>query len=138
MLEFTVGAHSYRAGKIDARKQFHLVRRLVPTLVGLISLAEMREKGLRAILENIGAFTNALARMSDEDADYIMDTLLAAVQRKIEGDRGWASVSGSAGMMFEDISLALMMRLAFEAGRENLQGFFDELQSAFLGEQATA
>ncbi|MDB5444971.1 MAG: hypothetical protein JWQ97_288 [Phenylobacterium sp.] len=119
--------------RIDARKQFHVVLRLAPALLGMMQAAAAPEGGARSLLASVGPFTEAIGKVSDEDADYILDTLLGAVQRKIPGDRGWASVmSGSgfaSGMMFEDIDLAAMMQLAFEAGRENLEGFFGALAS---------
>lgn len=136
MTEFDVGEKTYRVGKIDARRQWHLVRRVAPALVGVVGIASLtNEEGQvvnpRAMIEKIEPFLAALGKMSDEDTDYVLDTCLSVVQRKIEGDRGWSSVGSGGALMFDDIDLAVMMRLAFEAGRENLSGFFDALQSMF-------
>ncbi len=144
MTEKTIGGHNYRFGKIDARTQFHIVRRLAPTIAGLMTMADLVGEGEASpspgdLLTKIEPFLQAIGAMSDTDANYILDHCLAVAQRGVEGDRGWSPVMAQGGrLMFEDIDIGVMMQLAFEAARENLEGFFGVMASALPGLKAPA
>ncbi len=133
MTEIEIDGQTYRFGKLDARRQWHVVRRVAPALAGVVSLVGAAQDDDGAILSKIEPFLAALGRMTDEDTDYVLDACLSVVHRKVDGDRGWASVGLSTALMFDDIGLATMMKIAFESGRENLGGFFAELRSMFPG-----
>lgn len=133
-MERMIGETAYQIGKMDARKQLHVVRRLVPTLLEAVPLAELKDiksLDLTKVVSKLGPLSDALASMKDEDVDYIIDTCLAVVSRKVDGDRGWAPLITQGGGMMYDIDLGTMMSLTFEVVQENLQGFFDALQSVF-------
>lgn len=134
-----IGNHNYRAGRIDARKQFHIVRRMAPFLEGLAKVktsgaASLEEAGLAALPE----MAAVLARMDDETADYVLFGLLAPVRREQENGLGWAPVCSGNTMAFDDISMAQMLQLAGESLRENLGDFFVILKSASGGASPTA
>lgn len=135
MREFEVSGQTYRAGVISARDQFRIVKRLVPAVLGLMSVADFAKSlgGDGGVLDKMQPFARILSDMPDPDAELILDTCLAVIERKVEGDRGWTKIGSSGGLMYQDINLAVMMRLAYEAGRENLEGFFAALQQMFPG-----
>ena len=125
MLDFTVNGQEYRAGKISAREQFHIVRRLAPVLS---EAAPMAQKGG---LEALPALANALAAMPDESADYVLFGLLRAVQRKEPQGMGWSAVCVGDSVMFADVQddMATMLQLAWHSLKHNLAGFFAALPS---------
>ena len=67
VLEFSIGEHTYRAGKLDAVSQLHIVRRLAPILTTLRSVAAegVGETALQQAVE-------ALGEISDEAVEYII------------------------------------------------------------------
>lgn len=159
MSELEIDGQTYQFGKIDARKQFHIVRRLAPAIASLVGMAALPgptpaegdavvdaaaapadapAPNLTQFMGAVQPFAEAIGRMSDTDADYVIDGCLAAVKRRIDGDRGWAAVMAPNGgrLMFDDIDSGLMVRLAFEAARENLQGFFGVMASALPVQKA--
>ena len=115
-----VGGQKYRIGRIDARKQFHVARRLAPLLAGMGSVAD-KNAGFAAFL---GPLTDALSGMSDEDVDYVLDACLSVCQRLQPNGQGAPIVSRGGGLMFEDIDMGQMIRLAVKVIQENLGGFF--------------
>lgn len=136
--EFPVGEQRYRAGRIDVRTQFQIVRRLTPALIGLVGAAELFQGGATpdqtSVFAAMKPFARALADMSDADSDYILDACLRACSRAMGGDRGWAPVISSGGdLMFEDIDLSQMMQIAFQVAGANLGGFFDAASALGIG-----
>lgn len=111
----------YRLEKIDARRQFHVMRRLSPMLAEL-SEAVSGGKGSDEILSPLA---NALSKMTDADADYCLMTLLVGARRK-QGTT-WSKVVVDNQLMFADISMADMLQLAFKAFQLNFDSFFQSL-----------
>ncbi|MFM0044125.1 phage tail assembly chaperone [Paraburkholderia sediminicola] len=114
-----VGGHQYRIGRIDARKQFHVARRLAPLLAGMGGAPD-RGEGFAAFL---GPLSDALSGMSDEDVDYVLDACLGVCHR-IQPSGHPAPVMTRSGLMFEDIDMGQMIQLAIKVIQENLGGFF--------------
>lgn len=113
-----VGGHKYRIGRIDARKQFHVARRLAPLLAGMTGL-QNKSAGFSAFL---GPLTESLSGISDEDVDYVLDVCLGVCQR-IESNGHPAPVMTRSGLMFDDIDMGQMVQLAIKVIQENLGGF---------------
>lgn len=146
-MEFSCGQHTYSAGKLDARAQFHVVRRLTPFLKGVIpilaklqgsgnlkqTLSDMKDpsKAAESAAEVLPQLADIIAGMDDETADYVIFTLLSVVKRKQENGLGWAPVTAGNSMMFVDIGMAEMLTLAGRSLVANLGSFFDVLNSAF-------
>jgi hypothetical protein len=121
--EFETKGHTYRVGRMDAKRQFHVLRRMGPIMPGLMALDG---KGLDADEDAqaaLGALTTALAEIQDVDMDYILDSCLAVAERK-QPAGGWARVSTGGALMFEDIDMAVMLQIAWQALQHNLSGFF--------------
>lgn len=119
-----VGGQKYRIGRIDARKQFHVARRLAPLLAGM-SNAFGGNTGKTAGFEKfIVPLTDALSGMSDEDVDYVLDICLGVCQRVQPNGQGAPVIARGGGLMFEDIDMGQMIQLAVKVIQENLGGFF--------------
>lgn len=132
-MEVQIGNYTYTVGKLDARKQFHIVRRLTPVISGLAGAAQGADiaaiRSGQVKLDQIAPLAEAISRMSDEDADYVLFGLLGVVKRKMPQGTGWAPVSAGPQMMFDDIDMSEMLHLAWEAVSFNLGGFFAALPS---------
>lgn len=115
-----VGGQKYRIGRIDARKQFHVARRLAPLLAGMTGIPD-RSAGFAAFL---GPLTDALSGMSDQDVDYVLDACLGVCHR-IQPNGHPAPVMTRSGMMFDDIDMGQMIQLAVQVIQQNIGGFFD-------------
>jgi len=111
MHEFTVGDHDYRASKMDALTQFHVLRRLSPVIGALKDLAggDVAQK-----LDALGPIAEVVSRIPDDDVEYVLGHCLATVQRKKDGDTGWAPIWNAAAKraMFEDIDMVAMLSIS--------------------------
>jgi len=132
MNEFVVGGHTYKARKMDATTQLHVARRLSP-LIGAFKDALPPRKGdepLSLMDVKIEPLAAALAAMPDDVVDYVLSNTLSLVQRKMDGDRGWAPVWTSAAKrpMFDDIGMIEMLSICVRVVLDNIGPFsFDDL-----------
>jgi len=125
-MEFELNGQTYRTGKIDARSQFHIVRRLAPVLG---EIAPAAAGGNMGGLDALPPLANAIAKLSDADADYCLFGLLAVVSRKQPQGTGWGPVSTGNTLMYADIDMVGMLQLAWKALEFNMSGFFAALPS---------
>lgn len=127
----TVAGKSYRVGKLNAMRQFHIVRRLGPMLIVAGVSVELLNQGMKADLNDMvamaGPVMEFLARMTDEDVDYVLMSSLGAAQRaSTVGDTtAWSPVVSPDGrtMMFDDLDMPAMVRVVLEVLRFNLANF---------------
>ena len=124
-MQFNVGEHEYQAGKLDAKRQFHVVRRLLPCLAGFT------EENI-SDAEAIKGFMNAVGGIEDEQLDYVIDNCLAVVECQDGG--AWAAITcplpnGRRTMQYQDIGMAEMLTIVYHVIKHNLSGFFDVLPS---------
>lgn len=124
-MEFETEGRTYRVNKIDARSQFHIVRRLAPVL-GQVAPAVHGGKGG---MDALPALADAIAKLSDEDADYVLFGLLKVISRKQDQGLGWGPVATGTMLMYEDITMPVMLKLAWQALSHNMSGFFAALPS---------
>lgn len=143
MAEFEVRGRLYRSGRIDARKQFHIVRRFAPVLPsfsGLVSKISFDEGGKPSIdpaliMEASEPLTRAMASMPDEDADYIINEALKVTQRALKNSDGtvmsWSSMWNAQANVpkFDDTTLTELMQIVWHTVQENLEDFFAILRS---------
>lgn len=128
--EIEVGGKKYRVGKLDLMMQWHMTRRLAPVLAAAgISLAMLSEgsKKLSLIdfLPSLGPIANIMSMMTDEQSNYIIYNCLDVVMRK-EGDQ-WAKLTNGQVLMYQDLDLAMMLRLVVEVLKHSLENFTQEL-----------
>ena len=128
MGEVTIGGQDYTIGKLDARRAFHVARRLAPVMSAMAG-----EEGGEP-MNALGSMSEALAKMRDEDADHVINSCLSVCQRKNEvHGTGWSPVAASNGrLMFQDIDLPQMMQLVWAVIQENLSSFFSGLPSGLV------
>lgn len=127
MSEIEVKGRKYVTGKLNARQQFHIARRLAPLLSSLAeALAGSQAAaagGDDALLASVaGPIGAALAKIPEADCDYVIDTCLAVCKR-VQGT-AQSPVLGKGGVMFDDMDLADLTQIAVLTIQENLGGFF--------------
>lgn len=132
---------SYQVGKLPARTQFHVLRRIAPLLaelVPVVGIAKQMDLAQATATDKIEMFgplfaplAQALANLNDQDLDYVMNNCLARIERK-EGER-WAPILAPDGVqfMFPDIDMPVMLKLTVESIKENMGDFFELLPGLF-------
>lgn len=132
-MEFEISGQQYRSGRLNARQQFHVARRLAPVFGGLAEASQGNAADFAHFLQPL---TDAIAGISDTDCDYILDTCLGVIQRQ-QGS-AWAPVFVNKSQMFDDIDMAVMLQMAAKVIQENLGGFFQGSAASLLSTQKAA
>ena len=138
-MEFTIKGTVYRAGKLDAFTQLHIVRRLTPCIGKLAALAggnvklKYGEDGKVVDIDGdldvvMTPLADAIIAMSDEDVEYVLNACLEATERKQAGGV-WAALRVKGVTMFDGLTLPVLIQIAYYIIRENLADFFGELPS---------
>jgi hypothetical protein len=137
MQELEIGMRKYRTGKLDAFKQFHLVRKLLPLFSGLgETTATLSPSGDASFWNSLGPVAQAISDMSVEDSEWIIKTCLSMCSTF--NGRTWVPVMTPQGdFMFEDMDLQAMLQLAFAVIQDNLGAFFPAPQTNGLGGEAS-
>lgn len=122
MNEIVIGDHTYRIGKLNAMQQWHVARRMMPVVMamgsGVISAMNTPDEAAGdMLLDAFGPVADALAKMSDADTEYVINTCLSVCQRK--QSEQYAPVRSSGGLMFTDIDMQVMMKLAMAVIKEH-------------------
>jgi hypothetical protein len=126
-----INGKTYQLGRLTAISQLHVARRLAPALMKLQVAADdstpLVEEGggmnMTAIGKVLAPMAEALAIMTDQDVEYVVNTCLKVVQVKQE--QGWAWVMNSGGvLMFHDLQLPDLLQLTAQVIGANLGGFF--------------
>lgn len=137
MQEVEINGRTFHIKKLGARQQFHLARRLAPIIAAFVAGASADDaaKGLAGIdLSKIG---EELAGLSDANADYIMDTCLAAVTyRDDENKRDYPIQVRPGVMRYDWIELPEMLRLCVAVIQDNLGGFMAAAPSGLTEKDA--
>jgi len=127
-IELQIDDHVYRIGKLDALSQFHVARRLAPVMAAIggkvVELASSnpgmpQDEWMMTLFAPVA---DAVSRLTDDDSNYIITTVLSVVYR--QQDEKWAPVQVNKRMMFLDIDMQLMLRLTVESIKGNLGSFF--------------
>lgn len=130
--EFSIGGRDFKLCKIDAFKQFHIVRRIGPILSDILpALTESKktesESDKLASLAKIATpIMNGLSKLSDADSELVLFGLLQAVEIK-QASGVWTKVSNNSMLMIQDLELPVLLQLAGRAFVFNLSGFFSAL-----------
>ncbi|TXH35305.1 MAG: hypothetical protein E6Q98_16060 [Rhodospirillaceae bacterium] len=133
MNEYPVAGHAYRVGKLDARAQFHVARRIMPVFADsapmIISLVRAAKSGqkpdIEDLIKNLTPLADALKNMTDEDADFVVNRCLSVVSRKMEiGSQGWGPViAPNFALMYDDIAWPDLLQLVWLALKDNVLNF---------------
>lgn len=132
--DFEINERQFKLSKLDAFKQFHIVRRLGPILGQIIPVAKnlmgLKEEGMSeeqkfdAITKLIGPIMEGISKLSDEDANFVLLGLCAGVEVKQMPAGNWARVVRDGNLMIQDLELPVLLQLAGRSFAYNLAGFF--------------
>lgn len=135
--EFKIGDRNFKLSKIDAIRQFHIVRRIAPILkdllpvMGTIAKSKLDSLNEEQKLEEFGRIAGpimqGLSNLSDSDADFVLYRLLASVEIEQPQFHSWSAVATESGVKMQDLELPVLLQLAGRALMYNLAGFFSSL-----------
>lgn len=110
--EQVIETETYRTGGLNAKQQFHVARRLAPIVAAMQSGTNLFQ-----------ALATELAKLPEQDVDYIMRTTMGVVSRK-QGDQ-WVRVWNPQADMpqFADMTAGTLLTLLIVTLEDNLGGF---------------
>ncbi|NMP26846.1 hypothetical protein GW590_08215 [Rahnella sp. SAP-1] len=145
-MEFEINGITYRIDKLSAFDQFKVSRKLLPVLSGMISdfqairasfpqrketaeggepTANTLEDWIPVIEKILPKITDALAALSDEDANAVIHTCLAVAKRKAGGS--WISVFSNGVMASDELDMLGMLQIVGRVVGDSLGNFFKGL-----------
>ena len=136
---FSIGERQFKLSKINAMKQYHIVRRIAPILGEMLpamkdiakaheSKTMTEDEKLDQAVRFAGPIMNGLSKLSDKDSEVVLYGLLAAVEMK-QGEHGnWARLVNGDILAFDNIELPVLLQAAGRSFMYNMAGFFDVLQ----------
>jgi hypothetical protein len=135
--DFSIGTRNFKLGKLDAFKQFHIVRRIGPLLSEL--LPAMKDMGnlknfdgkteddkMNEMAKIVSPIMMGLSKLSDQDSEFVLFGLLASVEVQ-QAAGNWARVATPTMVMIQDLELPQLLQIAGRAFMYNLSGFFGAL-----------
>jgi hypothetical protein len=142
MAEFEINGHKYVSEKMSPFAALHVGRRLSPVITSikdiLISPGDFAPGALggsdnaedvnfkvgMAVLDKSGPLLEAVAKMPDEQVNYILETCLSVCKR--QSGVGWQNVwdKASKSIGFDDIDMIEMLTIVRYVITENMSGFF--------------
>ena len=126
MIEFEINGVQYRAQAMDARRQFHVARRLsavlAPSADAINGVKDSDSKG--AFIAAVNSFVDAISKLPDDQLDYVIDACLDTVSRK-DGTQ-WSPIRRGGAMMY-DLDLYTQGAIVYHVVRGALDGFFGSL-----------
>lgn len=129
MIEFEINGVQYRAQTMDARRQFHVARRLSsvlsPSADAINGVKDSDSKG--AFIAAVNSFVDAVSKLPDDQLDYVIDACLDTVSRK-DGST-WSPIRRGGAMMY-DLDLYTQGAIVYHVVRGALDGFFASLPPA--------
>ena len=153
MREETVNGVDYPIGRLTAKQQFNVLRRLGPVFAAAKPAAKLWvEQAAKAtdtgekpafdtakmvddIFDSVGPLATALGTLTDETTDYVLGTCLSVVMVNRSG-ASWAPMANKSGqLMFEDLELMTMLRLVLLVIQDNMSSFFPAVRGASPGVQ---
>jgi len=131
--DFSIGGREFKLSKLDALKQYHIVRRVGPILSDILpAFGETKKlqnpeklsenEKLEALAKIVSPIVNGLGKLSDADSELVLFGLLSAVE--VKQSVGWAKVSNGSLLMMQDLELPVLLQCAGRAFVYNLSSFF--------------
>lgn len=131
-MQFELNGKTYFSDKLPPMKQFHIVRRLAPVLVGVaptLSMANVKGLADANLTDILPKLADALSKVSDTDSEFILYGLMSAVKKKEAGGGGWTPIIVADRLQFQDITLPEMLQIAAKSFQNNLKDFLNALPS---------
>jgi hypothetical protein len=143
--EQEIGGLTYRIGKLNAKQQFHVARRLAPVIAELSAESNLVMEQMKqpnnsvsgfmaeaaqgdvspAMVRLYTAISKAIRNLSDEDCDYVIRTCMSVVTRR-SGELFQPVWNKQADQpQFEDLSLPTLLMLTITVITDNLGGFMN-------------
>jgi hypothetical protein len=118
--DLVIDGVQYRTGSLNAKMQFHIARRLAPLIARLGGSITPEGEQSRPLFEVIA---DAIAKLSDEDCDYIIRVAMSVVTREQTGH--WINVWNKAAdqPQFADMNVGTLMQLTMAVVQDNLGSF---------------
>lgn len=121
-VEIKIGENAYRIGHLNAMKQWHVARRLLPCAAAVgdsVMQAMSKPDEDASVVDIFRPLFDAYARLSDEDSEYIIFTCMEVVERQQPG--GWVSMKAASAklMQFNDIDMPELLRLTMAVIKEH-------------------
>lgn len=108
MREIQLKDKTYQINKLNPFKQFNLLRRLTAFLPSINS------EGF-----DVAAFSKVLSELPDEQSNKIILDLLEGVKIDNGQGLGFSNLVRDGVLMFDNLDLLDILKLAFEAAKEN-------------------
>ena len=131
---FEAAGKKFKIGKLDALRQFHIVRRIGPLLAevmpAIAGVAQTKTDGmnesqkLEEFAKIAAPIMAGLSKLSDSDADYVLFKLLSVVEVHQPEHSYWAKISTDSALVMQDLELPVLLQCAGRALMFNLSGFF--------------
>lgn len=126
MIEFEINGVQYRAQTMDARRQFHVARRLSAVLSpSADAINGVKDSDSKAgFIAAVNSFIDAVSKLPDDQLDYVIDACLDTVSRK-DGTQ-WSPIRRGGAMMY-DLDLYTQGAIVWHVVKGALDGFFASL-----------
>lgn len=125
--DFEIGGRKFKLNKLDAFKQFHVMRKLAPILSDLLPIAQkLTKQGAsdEAYMESLTPIMNGVAKLDDSVAEFILMSLCHAVEIQSQNPPfNYARVSQNGMLMFQDLNLLMLFQIAIKAFMFNMTDF---------------
>ena len=135
-----IGGHDYTIGRLNALDQLHVSRKIAPIVPNIMPIltevakgdlerviesiedGENNElEGLEPLAEALEPFMEAIAKMPEDDVNYVVHKCLSVVKR------GGAAVCRNNTIMFDDLDMNHLLPLTIAVIRMNLGIFIQDL-----------
>ena len=133
-MEFEVDGKTYVAGKLNAMKQFHIMRKLLPIISEIkITLSDFDGNSIEDLLKEdvskLAPLTDCIAKLSDEDAEYCIFGILDQVKVKMDKGLGYSPICHNNVLADSNMSMTSMMMIVLNALSHNFSDFLEHLPS---------
>lgn len=135
-----IGGHDYTIGRLNALDQLHVSRKIAPIIPNIMPiLTEVAKGDLEKVIESIEAdenaelagleplakalepFMEAIAKIPEEDVNYVIYKCLSVVKRN------GSVVCRGESIMFDDLDMNHLLPLTVAVIRTNLGNFIQGL-----------
>lgn len=124
MDEVLINNKTYIIGKLNARTQFHVFRRLSGLFIGLI----MNNNGGSIMediqnIKDIKPVIDTLTNLDDATLDYVIDRCCAVVKYRDENGHLFPIMASNGRFQYEDLSAPELIQIVGEVVKVNLNHF---------------
>jgi hypothetical protein len=143
MNDFELGGRKFKIGKLNAFKQFHVVRRIAPILsdllpaIGEIQKVQKEENSktesekFDELIKIVSPMLMGLSKLSDKDSEFVLFSLLSCAEVQLGAT--WTRLSTESMLMVQDMELPALLQVASRSFMVNLSNFFAVLPAVTPG-----